>query len=308
MEVILAGIEGGAAEDPNCHISVKVGGTRRQGPLQVGKPLRFPGVTLQHAQPFKVDLLRQLGVGELASIPNDGLYVLQLAPANVPAAALDCGTPWDAERAAAEAAPTPTLTLRITSRPLQCTSRKGGEHTSDKSSLSARLDAGLVAKLQEDEDRGIDADANVVRVAQAKTFFEDHNLLSVMQAMLEAMAREQPDDPWDFVAEFMERLAVAPLEGCSCEAPATKQSETTELCGWVGSNATEAPSTKQSETAELCGWVASNGTEAASPGVAALLPVAGAGDRLGSAVGARPVSAGIGGRDTVGASARPTSA
>merc|ERR1712137_1245360 len=42
---------------------------------------------------------------------------------------------------------------------------------------------------------------------QARQYFDDHNVMPVVQGLLEALIRDKPDEPFHYIAAFMDRLS-----------------------------------------------------------------------------------------------------
>lgn len=185
MEVSVLRAEG-AVQEPDTVVSIRAGAARRQGPLQLGRTLRFPspagagpaGPGL--AGPLKVDVLRRLGAAEVAVLPQGGIYSVPLEPSH--------GDTWRD--------PHMQVQLRISSKPLLCG--------------RARSDVKDPAGEQPEQLGGEDASGSA---AQARRYFEGHNVMPVVQALLEALLRDQPEEPHRYIAAFMESIAAREADG-----------------------------------------------------------------------------------------------
>lgn len=200
MEVKLLGIEG-AVEDPDSIISLRASSLRRQGKPQVGVSLNFP-MSLREATPFKIDVLRAVGVGHAMVPPEGGDLNVDIIP---PSEQL-------------EASPK-SLSLRVTSMPQLCgrsrqelkTGSSGlGTADQDVSGQSQQGDQASSAAMGKEptatdpmEMLQIGSGATV----QARQYFDDHNVMRVVQALLEALIRDQPAEPFEFIAAFMDSLS-----------------------------------------------------------------------------------------------------
>lgn len=211
----------GAAQDPDCILSVRAGSSRRQGALKLNKTFQFP-VTGRDAVPFKVDLLRHVGSAQAKLTAEDGTYAMSIDPP------VDKGAHSSIR-----------LDLQVTNRPLMCgrkreelrtSSRREGHISGVKPRLSAELD------VQSSE------------AVQARCYFEDHNIMRVVQSMLEAILRDQPSDPREYIATFMDRISAT-----------NKQSKRCPDSDHIAANAVAAGSAMAAEVAGVAAADASEG-------------------------------------------------
>eukprot|EP00928_Gymnodinium_smaydae_P022941 TRINITY_DN19111_c0_g1_i1.p1 TRINITY_DN19111_c0_g1~~TRINITY_DN19111_c0_g1_i1.p1 ORF type:complete len:1626 (-),score=317.09 TRINITY_DN19111_c0_g1_i1:167-5044(-) len=181
MNVTLLGAEGPIAEDADSIVSIRVGAARRQQALQQRRPMHFPAVaSAAEAQPFKVDVLRPVGSARLAALPMDGEYAVPLA--------------GGLSSSSTSGAAAPLLRLHVAAAPQLC----GRIHASEKASSSRAMPEG----------RGERPPAESATSA-AKEYLEEHNVLPVVQALLELLARDKPEKPKEYIAAFMQRLSEA---------------------------------------------------------------------------------------------------
>mmetsp|Transcript_98003 Transcript_98003/g.189226 ORF Transcript_98003/g.189226 Transcript_98003/m.189226 type:complete len:350 (-) Transcript_98003:260-1309(-) len=177
----------GAASDLDSIVSIRAGTSRRQGAVQLEKKLHFP-VSFQEANPFKVDLLRHVGSGQatLNPDPQDEVYAVPLEP---PVGA------WD-NKATAQ------LHLRVSTRPLLCGRNRAEGKANDP-----------IKSMENMEDPLQGA------AAQARRYFDDHNVMRLVQALLEALVRDQPDDPWEYMGKFWDCLSSSNQESIKKQEP-----------------------------------------------------------------------------------------
>jgi len=158
----------GAAADPDTVVSIRAGTSRRQGTIQLDKKLYFP-VGYQDAVPFKIDLLRHVGTAQATVLPEDNAYDVPIEPPT--------GN-----------GPHPMkLSFRIGNKPLLC----GRARADTKDKAAPELN-----KLA------------VPAAAQARRYFDEHNIMRLVQALLEALIRDQPEDPFDYIEAFWARLSL----------------------------------------------------------------------------------------------------
>lgn len=173
MEVSVLNVEG-AARDLDTIVSILAGSSRRQGAIQLDKKLYFP-VGLQDATPFKIDLLRHVGSGQATICPEDAVYDMPIEPPGGE------GKPSSMQ-----------LTLRVTGKPLLC----------GRTRAELKLHAQVGAKALEPTEDLLQGAA-----AQARRYFDEHNVMRLVRVLLEALIRDLPEDPLDYIAAFMDRLA-----------------------------------------------------------------------------------------------------
>lgn len=190
----------GALEDPDSIISLRACSLRRQGKPQVGVPLRFP-VGIQQATPFKIDVYRQVGAGHAVVPAEGGDFRVEVEPL--------AGRPK---------APTRSLTLQVKGMPQLCgRSRQElkigssvmGARDQDTSAQdwSAQVagDASSAAAGKKFGEESVDLmQIGTGATAQARQYFDDHNVMRVVQALLEGLIHHQPAEPFEFIATFMD--------------------------------------------------------------------------------------------------------
>jgi len=174
----------GAAADPDTVVSIRAGTSRRQGTIQLDKKLYFP-VSYQDAVPFKIDLLRHVGTAQATILPEDNAYDVPIEPPTG-----DGPHPMK-------------LSFRVGNKPLLC--GRARAETKDKA-------APELNKLA------------VPAAAQARRYFDEHNIMRLVQALLEALIRDQPEDPFEYIEAFWGRLSLGkdetqvPLSGVARDA------------------------------------------------------------------------------------------
>lgn len=183
MEVSILNAEG-VAEDPDTVVSIRAGSSRRQGTIQLDKKLYFP-VSYQDAVPFKIDLLRHVGTAECEIKPWDNAYDVPIEPPKHNANDVPIEPPI--ESATGNAKKDMKLSFRIGNKPLLC----GRVRADNKDKAGPELN-----KLA------------VPAAAQARRYFDEHNIMRLVQALLEALIRDQPEDPFEYIEAFWGRLSI----------------------------------------------------------------------------------------------------
>lgn len=174
----------GAVQDKESILSIRAGTSRRQGAVEANKAIHFP-VSIAEAQPFKVDFLRQVCAGE-TTVPITGWESLTRTVELQPP-----GAAGEKDR------PAMRLDLRIAAKPQICGRSRGAT-------------AAAAMKSSGPEGKAFDVCDNQEKTAvQVGQYFDDHNMKPVVQALLEAIVREKPADPRDFIAQFMESVVVS---------------------------------------------------------------------------------------------------
>lgn len=201
MEVTVLSAQG-AIQDPNSIISIRAASSRRQGAVQVGKPLQFP-VGIEDANPFKVDVLRQLGSGSCRIKPEDGIYCV---PVEAPVGK-DARNPMGVKLKV-------TSDLRLCGRTRQ--ELKGASSalippallvTEEADNWSRKSAQGSLHENSGGDACGQDCSRKASSTEEARQYFDFHNIMRLVQALLEALIRDQPSEPFDYIGSFMGRLS-----------------------------------------------------------------------------------------------------
>jgi len=150
-------------------LSVRAGSTRRQAPLPLTEPLRFPHLPF-NARNFKVDVLKVLGNAKLDIEAQKEVesYTLNIDVGdNVGRVAMGLTVRED-----------PTL---------------AGKRTAELKQANTRLeDSGEMGKAVQD----------------TRDYAKEHNIPNVVQEMLQRVLRERPAAPFSAMAAYLNRLAV----------------------------------------------------------------------------------------------------
>jgi Ca2+-binding EF-hand superfamily protein len=177
MEVSLVEMQG---LPPGCLVSVRMGSTRRQAPADPEKlRLMFPkGCSPKDS--IKVDLLAPVGSAEMPFAPDANLYPLQV-PINGALANITLGlreAPADMINKPEKPPPAPGFNLN---------------------SIYASMD------FSKDDNAGSYTPHTASRrhkiALEARTYLDKHQILSFVHGLLQALIRDRPIDPWDFVIE-----------------------------------------------------------------------------------------------------------
>mmetsp|Transcript_25184 Transcript_25184/g.57926 ORF Transcript_25184/g.57926 Transcript_25184/m.57926 type:complete len:315 (-) Transcript_25184:1-945(-) len=172
MEVYVAEVKG---LPEGTILSIRAGTTRRQAPLPITEPFRFPNLPF-NAQNFKVDVMQTLGVARLDLNP------------------LEMG---------------PTVTLPI---PLQDGSEASIQFSVREEPLLCGKRAAELKKFEMMQRDGNDDDAGSqeekLRTAmEARAYARQHNLNAVMQEMLQYVLRSKPEAPYSLMADYFRSKA-----------------------------------------------------------------------------------------------------
>lgn len=170
-------------------LSVRAAHTRRQAPLEVGKPLRFPD-EVSRCNELQVDVLAVLGRAKLLLQPGTGRYGVQLEP-STGGAQMTCDIEVRREHFC-DVAPhvAPCLATR-----------------SDASQAPAPGSGGARGRLRSHQ---VAAEAQ----KSAHDYMDRHCLVQAVQAAMQATINERPVEPLLFIANRLV-LAAAELKGAS---------------------------------------------------------------------------------------------
>jgi len=216
MEVEVLSVDGGAPE--GTIVSIRAGSSRRQAPISAlgknGKPFHFASGPAG-MNPFKLDLLQELGSARMALPPGNREYTVPIKGGpngnlSVSFAVrevtkhsehpMDLFDQLDANKDGVISRSQFAGAMRVDGdkpvlQPLDsCRSR----------SLQERGGAAGLPPLPKDEDGHFPAAA-----AAAKEYLEGHNLLPFVRALLQTVVRERPSDPITFIADQFRNAAGA---------------------------------------------------------------------------------------------------
>ncbi|CAJ1458463.1 unnamed protein product [Effrenium voratum] len=163
MELEVLSVQGANAEQV---VSIRAGSQRKQAAvasLEQGTPFRISAGSLN---PFRIDVLQQVGSTRLALRPGEGSYSI-----DVPGAGKDGGN------------------VRVA-----FAVREASQAEMRKVKVGPRTDPALAK--EEEESKRFSSQATA-----AKEYLESHELLPFVRALLQTVIRDKPADPYSFVAE-----------------------------------------------------------------------------------------------------------
>eukprot|EP00927_Polykrikos_kofoidii_P003892 TRINITY_DN11561_c0_g1_i1.p1 TRINITY_DN11561_c0_g1~~TRINITY_DN11561_c0_g1_i1.p1 ORF type:complete len:970 (+),score=222.04 TRINITY_DN11561_c0_g1_i1:92-3001(+) len=244
MEVCVLGAEGPAAHDPNVVVSIRAGGSRRQGAVQINRTLHFP-VGLRDATPFKVDLLKRVAQGQVDLQQDDHVYEVQLERS-------------DPKEAAS------TLKLAVSNEPWLC-----GRTRAEAKGATMRMPP--LAEVAEEKP---EVDTVGAAARKARQFFDQHNIMHVVQALLEAIIRDRPDQPFEYISTFMDIMSRAQnssksraeLEAASGDASGMPAAATAAVGGGAEGAATDTMSASAAAAAAAAVAAGAGGQSTAREG------------------------------------------
>lgn len=157
-------------------LSVRAGNTRRQAPIPLQGPLRFPSLPF-NAKQFKLDIMRTLGSAKCeikAAKELESYSVLIDMP--------------DGDQA--------RIGFSVREQPNLCGKR-----------------ASELKQVDKNQD-GADADPTMASAEKAwagsdtRTYAREHNIPNFVQEMLQMVLREKPDAPFTVMAEYLQKKAI----------------------------------------------------------------------------------------------------
>jgi len=168
-----------------CILSIRAGNTRRQAPLPLSEPFRFPNLPF-NARHFKVDVLHTRGSGRLDinAGREEESYVVPVA--------LTDGT---------EA----KVSLVVREQPSLCGKRAAELKQLDR---NMRTDITGSPTVESPTPGAISPGDKASKVAQdTREYARDHNLHNLVQEMLQYVLRERPEAPYAFMSSYLRRKA-----------------------------------------------------------------------------------------------------
>jgi hypothetical protein len=167
-----------------CILSIRAGNTRRQAPLPLSEPFRFPNLPF-NARHFKVDVLHTRGSGRLDinAGGDEESYIVPVALA-------------DGKEA--------KIGLTVREQPALCGKRAAELKQLDR---SMRVDGcGAVETVTPSASPSPGDKASKV-ARDTREYARDHNLHNLVQEMLQYVLRERPDAPYAFMSTYLKRKA-----------------------------------------------------------------------------------------------------
>lgn len=179
----------------DCMLSVRAGYTRRQAPLELGRPLKFP-VEAASCDEIQVDILALLGRAKLAIKAVTDRYDVHLEP---PSGSNKMSCEMEVRRASSTAVTSAKFagskSQSANKRPTTAGTRATGGTTS-----SRRHEAAM----------------------SAQKYMERHGLVLAVQQAMQVTVSHQPDDPIIYMADQLRTLA-AEMKSAALEEGASPQ-------------------------------------------------------------------------------------
>jgi hypothetical protein len=168
-----------------CILSIRAGNTRRQAPLPLSEPFRFPNLPF-NARHFKVDVLHTRGSGRL-DINAGGEEESYIVPVQL----------IDGSEA--------KVGLTVREQPSLCGKRAAELKQLDR---SMRVDGTSPAVEPITPNGNVSPGDKASKVARdTREYARDHNLHNLVQEMLQYVLRERPEAPYAFMSSYLKRKA-----------------------------------------------------------------------------------------------------
>jgi len=172
---------------PGCILSIRAGNTRRQAPLPLAEPFRFPNLPF-NARHFKVDVLHTRGSGRL-DINAGGEEESYIVPVVL------------ADGSEAK------VGLTVREQPSLCGKRAAELKQLDRSMRSEVTGSPAVESISPSGSASLNGDKASKVARDTREYARDHNLHNLVQEMLQYVLRERPDAPYAFMSSYLKRKA-----------------------------------------------------------------------------------------------------
>jgi len=174
-----------------CVLSVRAGATRRQAPVAADRPFRFT-TSVADSVPFKVDVLEPVATARLILRPGeeqrpDCQYTIPLEASN---SFEGSGPPAAADQRQQQTDTNMSVTIAV--RP---TDEKSAKDDDDPASRPGTSPGGK---------RAVAGSASASRLGQAsaaREYLDKHNLVEFTQLLVQSVIKEQPERPYEFMAQ-----------------------------------------------------------------------------------------------------------
>lgn len=164
-------------------LSIRAGQTRRQAPLPLAEPLRFPNLPL-NAKHFKVDILSSLGTTRLE--------IEARRPEEAYAVRVDLNN-----------GQTATATLTVREEPSLC-----GKQSAELKQFERNLRCESIGKTPEPIASTRASPSPVGAKLDTREYAREHNLSGVVQAMLQQVLLCRPECPYEFMSEYLRKCSL----------------------------------------------------------------------------------------------------
>lgn len=167
-----------------CILSIRAGNTRRQAPLPLTEPFRFPNLPF-NARHFKVDVLSTRGSGRLeinAGKDEESYFIPVQLSEGVEA----------------------KVGLTVREQPSLCGKRAAELKQLDR---SLRVESAPEPSVSAVSAVGSPREKASKVARDTREYARDHNLHNLVQEMLQYVLRERPDAPYSFMSAYLRRKA-----------------------------------------------------------------------------------------------------
>lgn len=172
---------------PGCILSIRAGNTRRQAPLPLTEPFRFPNLPF-NARHFKVDVLHTRGSGRL-DINAGGDEESYIVPLQlVDGSEVKVG-------------------LTVREQPSLCGKRAAELKQLDRSMRAAEAVSSPAVDPATPTGTASPGDKASKVARDTREYARDHNLHNLVQEMLQYVLRERPEAPYAFMSSYLKRKA-----------------------------------------------------------------------------------------------------
>lgn len=170
-----------------CLLSIRAGSTRRQAPIPLAEPLRFPNLPF-NAKQFKIDVMSTLGSARLDinAVKESESYSVPLE--------LEGGT-------------TAKVGITIREDPSLCGKRSFELKQVDKNLRTEPTAANAESPRPATTQSTPQSPEKAKATRDTREYAKDHNIPNLVQEMLQYVLRERPDAPYSVMAAYLARKA-----------------------------------------------------------------------------------------------------
>lgn len=166
-----------------CLLSVRAGNTRRQAPVPLTEPLRFPNLPF-NAKQFKVDVLKLLGN---ARLNIDAQQEVESYTVN-----MDVGDNIGKV----------TVGLQVKEEPALC-----GKRAAELKQFDRNIRSPESPNTHPAPPPPTNSDDLLKAVQDTRDYAKEHNIPNLVQEMLQNVLRERPSAPYSAMAAYLKRIA-----------------------------------------------------------------------------------------------------
>lgn len=175
-----------------CVLSVRAGATRRQAPVAADRPFRFT-TSVADSVPFKVDVLEPVATARLILRPGeeqraDCQYTIPLEASN----SFEGSGPPAGDRRQQQTDTNMAVTIAVRPTEDRATAKDEDDGPASRPGTSPSGKRAVI---------GSASSSRLGQASAAREYLDKHNLVEFTQLLVQSVIKEQPERPYEFMAQ-----------------------------------------------------------------------------------------------------------